>query len=155
MTAAGMAVALLALGACGGDDDQAQTPTACLGPAADYLSALAAAPGEVRLSGSTSIGDCLVAEQEPGPLSNVGHSIVDAATRLNEQARREPGGNAAVELGYLTGAVDESAESTGGIHEDLRLRLATAARFTPDGAALPARFERGFAQGYAAGRADG
>lgn len=147
-------VALLALGACGSDDPPT-TPTACLGPAEEYVSALAAAPGEVRLGGSTPISACLVAEQEPGALANVGRSLIDAATSLNDAARRNPAADASVQLGYLSGAVDEAAESTGGIHQDLRLRLATAARFAPGGEALPASFERGFAQGYAAGRAGG
>ena len=150
----GMAVAVLALGACG-EDDPPETPGACLAPTAEYLAALEAAPREVQLEGSTPIGACIVAEQEPGTLATVGGSLVDAASRLNAEARRDPAGDAAVKLGYLTGAIDESAEATGGIHEDLRLRLASAARFTPGEGALPASFERGFAEGYAAGRADG
>ena len=143
-----------ALGACGSDDPP-QTPSACLGSAAAYRDALAAAPGQVRLDGSTAISDCLVTDQEPGALSNVGGTMVAVATTLNEEARRGPTGVAAVQLGYLSGAVDEAAESTGGIHQDLRLRLAAAARYSPGGEALPASFERAFAEGYAAGRADG
>jgi hypothetical protein len=146
-------LALLALGACGSDDSP-DTPAACLAPASDYLSALETAPAEVRLSGSTPISGCLVAEQDPGALANVGRSLVDVATTLNAEARADPDGGAAVQLGYLSGAVDQAAETTGGIHQDLRLRLATAARFTPGGGALSASFERGFAEGYAAGRAD-
>jgi hypothetical protein len=153
MTTAGLAMALLALGACGSEDSP-DTPAACVGSSEDYLSALVAAPGEVRLAASTPISACLVAEQEPGALSTVGRSLVGAATTLNEEARRDPRGDAAVQLGYLTGAVDQAAESTAGIHQDLRLRLASAARFTPGGG-LPASFERRFAEGYAAGRAGG
>ncbi len=154
MALAGVTVAMLALGACGADDPP-ETPSACVGPAADYVRALAQAPGEVRLAGSTAISDCLVEEQATGALESVGSSLVNAATRLNDEARRDPRGDAAVRLGYLSGAVDEAAESTGGIHEDLRLRLASAARFVPGGGSLPASFERGFAEGYAAGRAGG
>ena len=144
----------MALGACGSDEDP-ETPVACLGSAAEYVRALEAAPGEVRLDGSTPIGACLVPEQEPGTLEGVGRSLVGAASTLNEQARRERGGDAAVQLGYLSGAVDEAADSTGGIHQDLRLRLASAARFVPGGGTLPGSFERSFAEGYAAGRGDG
>ena len=154
ITAACVAAALLGFTACGEDDPPA-TPVACLASGADYVGALAEAPGDVLLGGSTPITDCLVDEQEPGALETVGQSLVDAATTLNAQARRDPGTGAAIELGYLSGAVDEAAESTGGIHEDLRLRLASAARFSPSGRALPASFERGFAEGYAAGRATG
>ena len=154
ITSAGLAAVLMALGACGSEDPP-ETPVACLGPPADYLRALGDAPGEVRLAGSTPISACIVDEQEPGTLETVGRSLVGTATRLNGQARRDPGGDASVQLGYLAGAVDEAAESTGGIHEDLRLRLASAARFVPGSGALPASFERGFAEGYAAGRAGG
>ncbi len=150
----GLAAAALALTACGSEDSP-DTPVACVGTAADYIDALEAAPDEVLLAGSTSISDCLVTEQESGALATAGQAMVDAATRLNEDALRDPGGDAAVQLGYLSGAVDAAAESTGGIHEDLRLRLASAARFAPGGAPLPAGFERGFAEGYAAGRAEG
>ena len=146
-----MLPAILALGGCG-SDDAPETPAACLAPAAQYLEALEQAPREALL-GSTPIGECLVAEQEPGALESVGQSLVTAATRLNELARRNPGGEAALRLGYLSGAVDGAAESTGGIHQDLRLRLASAARFLPGGGTLPASFERAFAEGYAAGRA--
>lgn len=154
ITAAGVLATLMVLVGCGSDEAPA-TPVACLGSAAEYLRALDDAPGEVRLGGATPISACLVAEQEAGALATVGQSIVDAATRLNEEARRAPTGHAAVELGYLTGAVDEAAESSAGIHEDLRLRLASAARFTPGGGPLAASFERSFAEGYAAGRAAG
>jgi hypothetical protein len=149
-----LAVGVLALGACG-SEDAPDTPAACLAPAADYVSALDAAPGEVHLGGSTPISACIVAEQESGPLAGVGRSLVGAAATLNDLARRDPAGDAAVRLGYLTGAVEKAAEATGGIHEDLRLRLASAARFAPGGESLPASFERGFAEGYAAGRAGG
>ena len=151
---AGVLTALLVLAGCGADDPP-ETPAACLGSPSEYLTALDDAPGQVLLGASTPIGACVVADQEPGTLATVGRSLVDAATKLNAEARRDPAGDAALKLGYLTGAVDESAESTGGIHEDLRLRLASAARFTPGGEALPASFERGFAEGYSAGRADG
>lgn len=146
--------ATLALASCGSDDPP-ETPVGCLGSPADYLTALEQAPADVRLTGPTRISDCLVAEQEPGALETVGGALVGAATRLNEEARRDPGGDASVRLGYLSGAIDEAAEATGGIHEDLRLRLASAARFSPGGDALPASFERGFAEGYAAGRTGG
>jgi len=151
---AAAALALLVLGGCGSDED-AETPAACLVSAGEYLDALAAAPGEVRLDGTTAISACIVPEQEPGALESVGTAVVDAAKELNADARRDPSGGAAVQLGYLTGAIDAAAEETGGIHQDLRLNLASAARFTPSGRALPASFERGFAEGYAAGQSGG
>jgi hypothetical protein len=151
---AGLA-AVFALGGCGSDDPP-ETPAACLLPAGDYLAALDAAPGEVRLGGTTAISSCLVSDQASGALQTVGKSIVDAATELNTEVRRAGDRRAIVELGYLVGAVQEGAAVTGGIHRDLVLRLDAAARFTgPEGEAFGAGFERAFGEGYAAGQASG
>ncbi len=80
--------------------------------------------------------------------------MVDAATRLNSAARRDPGGPETVQLGYLIGAVQQGSSDTGGIHADLVRRLDSAARFSPEGL-LPAEFERGFGEGYSAGQENG
>ena len=150
-----LAGALAALAGCGSDTSP-ETPTACLAPATDYLSALQDAPGQVRLAGTTPISGCLVEEQASGPLQTVGKSVIDAATELNRQVRRDPGSPAAVRLGYLVGAVQEAATSTGGIHQDLVLRLDSAARYTgPEKKPFPAAFEREYGRGYAAGQQDG
>jgi hypothetical protein len=138
-----------------GDDDTNGAPAACLGGADAYLTALEAAPEDVRLAGSTPISDCIVEGQEGGELAQVGEGLVDAATELNRRARQDPAGMATVELGYLIGAVQEAASATGGIHEDLVIRLDSAARFTGDENAFPASFERAFGAGYAAGQRSG
>jgi hypothetical protein len=151
-----LAGVLALLTGCGGSSDEPETPAACLGTADDYLAALESAPGEVRLDGTTPISDCLVEDQPGGALQTVGKSVVDAATELNAQARRDPAGQGTVQLGYLVGAVQEGASGTGGIHQDLVLRLDTAARFTgPDDKPFPAQFERAYGEGYAAGQAQG
>jgi hypothetical protein len=142
-----------ALSACGSDD--AETPAACLAPASAYLEALEAAPGEVRLDGTTAISDCLVSAQEGGELSQVGSATVDAATQLNAEARRNPRGEATVRLGYLVGAVQEGAADTGGIHADLVRRLDTAARSNEANEPFSAAFERAFGEGYAAAQRGG
>jgi hypothetical protein len=147
----------LALAACGSGDEE--TPAACLGDADAYLTALAAAPGEVKLEGETPISACLVSGQEPGELGRAGAAIVAAATQLNETARQDPSGPAAVQLGYLVGAVQEGSSDTGGIHADLVRRLDSAARFSPPAEGgeqlLPAEFERAFGRGYSAGQESG
>lgn len=148
------AAVAVAAGGCG-SGDESETPSACLAPPSAYLAALEAAPDPVALAGGTRIGECLVPGQEPGALAQVGSSVVTAATRLNGEAREQPGGDATVELGYLVGAVQEAAASTGGIHEDLTLRLDSAARFRPDGGTFPLSFERAFGTGYAAGQSAG
>jgi hypothetical protein len=146
---------VLAIVAGCGSDDSAETPAACLGSTSDYLEALRAAPGQVRLDGSTSISSCIVPEQEAGQLAQVGQSMVQAATRLNAEVRERESDEAALRLGYLLGAVQEAASTTGGIHEDLTLRLDAAANFTPDGKPFPGPVERVLGEGYAAGQQSG
>jgi hypothetical protein len=148
------AAALSAVTGCGSSGSP-DTPEACLSGPGTYLHALEAAPADVRLDGSVAIGDCLVEEQGAGEIADVGRSMIAAATRLNAQGRHDPAGPAPVELGYLVGVIEQAADSTGGIHQDLVRRLETAARFAPGGQALPPQFSRGFGQGFAAGQAGG
>ena len=149
------ALAGLLIVGCGDDDDEAGAPVACLGGTDTYLTALEDAPDDVRLDGTTPISDCIVEGQEGGELAQVGEGLVKAATELNRLAREDPAGMATVRLGYLIGAVQEAASTTGGIHEDLVIRLDAAARFTGDEQAFPASFERAFGAGYAAGQRSG
>ena len=146
-----VAALLLVAAGCGSSDDKA-APTACLAPTSTYLRALEAAPGPVRLEGETAISDCLVASQGGGQLQDVGQTLVVTATKLNAEARRDPGGPAALQLGYLMGAVNKGADV---IHTDLVRRLNAAAQFREGGGPLPLRFQRPFARGYAAGRQSG
>jgi hypothetical protein len=149
--AALIVLAALAVAGCGMKQDD-EAPAACLVTNEGYLRALEAAPGQVRLAGSTPISACLVPEQDAGQLANVGHEMVIAATKLNDRAREDPGGAASVQLGYLIGAISKGADP---IHTDLVRRLNASARFSATGATLPASFERAFGRGYAAGRATG
>jgi hypothetical protein len=148
--AAALAAAVVALGACG-SDDESDVASACLGDASSYTQALRAAPEQVRLDGETPISECLTPDQEGGQLATIGREMVVVATALNADARRDPTGPEAVQLGYLVGAIERGAE---GIHADLVRRVNSAARFGPDGL-LPAEFERTFGQGYAAGLESG
>lgn len=143
-------IAALLVGCGSSQNDQA--PAACLVPNQGYLRALERAPAPVRLGGTTPISDCLVPEQEAGQLGTIGHELIIAATKLNAQARRNPGGPVALQLGYLIGAVSKGADP---IHTDLVRRLNASAHFSQSGGALPASFERAFGRGYAAGRASG
>lgn len=138
---------------CGKQDDS--TPVACLEGASAYLSALAAAPGEVKLDGETPISDCLAENQQGGDLATVGEALVEAATKLNAEAQAEPGGDANLQLGYLIGAAQRGADRTEGIHSDLLRRLAVAARYAPGREPLSPAFLHAYRQGYDAGRARG
>ncbi len=138
---------------CGSTDDS--TPVACLEGDGVYLTALKDAPGGVRLRGGAPISSCLVENQPGGDLSTVGASMIEAATKLNAEARDEPGGPAGLRLGYLLGAAQHGADGTQGIHAELLRRLAAAARYSPDNQPLPATFldayQRGFDAGYGRG----
>jgi hypothetical protein len=134
------AIALIALAVgiagCASQEDE-KTPSACLVDAPAYLQALRAAPGEVRLGGTTQISDCLTPEQDGGELAQVGSAMIAAP----------------VQLGYLSAAVSRGADS---IHVDLARRVTTAAQFSPEGSdTLSAEFLRGFGRGYEAGRETG
>ncbi|HEY0319016.1 MAG TPA: hypothetical protein VGC49_12095 [Solirubrobacterales bacterium] len=145
-------LAALAAG-CGKQDNS--TPVACVEGANAYLRALRSAPGEVRLGGETPISDCLAENQDAGDLAAVGEALVEAATRLNAEARAQPGGDANLQLGYLLGAVERGADKTEGIHADLVRRLTVAARFAPGTQPLPPEFLGSYRRGFDAGREHG
>jgi hypothetical protein len=144
---------LLLISGCGSGDDS--TPAACLRPQAVYLTALSAAPEDVRLADDTSISSCLVENQAAGELTRVGLVLVRTTTTLNERARRSPDGLAPVQLGYLLGAVEKGAEDTSGIHTALVRRIEAAATFSPGGKPLPGAFDAAYQRGMEAGRESG
>ena len=153
--AAFTAIFLVLAAGCGSSGDDHQTPVACLAPGGSYLKALEAAPGEVRLAGETPISDCFGAQQSAGDVAQVGQSVIKAATELNSAARRDPGGGATTQLGFLVGAVQQGAAESSGVDADLVRRLDAAARFNPRGGSPGAAFERAFGKGYAAGQEHG
>jgi len=144
--------AVIAAG-CGDSDDS--TPVACLEGAGAYERALAAAPGEVLLEGETPISECLARNQTSGDLARVGEAMIEAATDLNAGARAEPGGEAALRLGYLLGAAERGAAESEGIHADLVRRLTVAARYAPGKQPLPPELLAAYREGFDAGRSGG
>jgi hypothetical protein len=151
--AAALIAALALLAGCGSADDS--TPTACLEGADASARALAAAPDEALLEGETLISECLTRNQSGGDLARVGEAMIETTTALNAEAREDPGGEAAVQLGYLLGAVQRGSEESEGIHADLVRRLTVAARFAPGREPLPPAFYRAYRSGYAAGQSKG
>jgi hypothetical protein len=145
-----VAAAIMAIAGCGTKENDL-APAACLTSNQGYLRALERAPAEVRLAGTTPISDCLVPEQDAGQLANVGQEMIIAATKLNGEARQGSDA-AALQLGYLIGAVSKGADA---IHTDLVRRLNSSAQFSETGGALPASFQRAFGRGYAAGHSSG
>jgi hypothetical protein len=155
MRALALAIATVAIAAAGCSSDDEGTPEACLVPADAYAEALHDAPGAVTLADGTPISSCLTSGQDPAELAQVGKAMIDTATRLNADARRDPGGEENVALGYLVAAAHKGAEQTGGIHADLVRRLDAAARFSPGGEPLSGSFERAYSRGFTSGRASG
>ncbi len=116
----------LLLAGCG--RDEAVTPISCLEGPDKIETALVTAPEPVMIDGSTPISSCLVAEQPTGDLVDFGADSVVVATRLGTQA----GGSgpeairAAIQAGYLVGAMQKGAEGTAGIHTALLDRVESA-----------------------------
>ncbi len=151
-----IAIALLALGVlvgCGQPSDT--TPIACLEGEGAYLKALDTAPAAVKLRSETLISECLAENQQAGDLATVGTALVEVATKLNAEARVEPGGDANLRLGYLLGAAERGASQTDGIHVELIRRLTAAARYSPDNRPPSATFLRVYREGFDAGQAGG
>ncbi|HEY7456586.1 MAG TPA: hypothetical protein VH703_04865 [Solirubrobacterales bacterium] len=137
-------MAAVAVAGCGGADDS--IPTACLEGQSLYLG---------RDRGGVLISECLTPNQGGGELATVGAAMLAAATKLNAEAREDPGGAANLQLGFLLGAAQRGAEGTEGIHDELVRRLAAAARYSPDNRPLPAVFLATYRRGFDAGIAQG
>ncbi|MCW2989179.1 MAG: hypothetical protein JWM24_2117 [Solirubrobacterales bacterium] len=149
-----VSVCLLGLAAgCGKQDDS--TPIACLEGSSAYVKALAGAPRAVKLDAETAISDCLAPNQKGGDLATVGTALVETATKLNAEARAQPGNDANLQLGYLLGAAQRGADRSEGIHADLLRRLTVAARYAPGREPLPPAFLAAYRQGFDAGHARG
>lgn len=99
-------------------------PAACHFPDGPrtVLTALKAAPGNVRVDG-TPLSKCLVREADAADVQSVGAVYVDTASQLASSARAAPHSAAAVQLGYLVGAVRQGASKTAGIHYELERRV--------------------------------
>ena len=122
-----LAAAVVFIG-CGNDTDT-ETPDVCLEAPAKITAALRNAPEPVALDGETIISDCLVRNQSEGDLVNFGTNMLVVATGLGADSA-EPGPEglkAAIDAGYLVGALEKGAEETDGIHATLLDRVTAAA----------------------------
>jgi len=141
-----LALALL-MGACG--NNTPRMPSACTGTdAAGYERALAAAPGDVRLPGGTSISQCLWRVRTDAELQNLGAIVHVVAEDLAGRAREQADADAARELGYLGAAVAVGAHRSNGISAELARRVETAASGLDAG---PPAVARALREGQAAG----
>lgn len=147
-----LAAAAVILG-CGNTD--VDTPDVCLESPASITAALRNAPEPVALDGDTSISDCLVRNQADGDLVNFGTNITEVATGLGaDTSRPGPAGlKAAIDAGYLVGAIEKGAEDSDGIHATLVERVkAAATNGLADASELKrAHYEAGFEAGQKTG----
>jgi hypothetical protein len=107
----------LAVG-CGNDEHR--VPVACLD--GNLSKALASAPNEVRVDG-TRLSDCFTRAANPAEIQQVGAVFIAATAELAATARSKPHSPAALQLGYLIGAVRHGAAHTQGIHYETRRRV--------------------------------
>ena len=84
--------------------------------------ALAAAPGQVRVQG-TRLSDCFTRAANPAEIQQVGTVFIAAAEKLSARARSNPHSAAALQLGYLLGAMRHGTSHTQGIHYETRRRI--------------------------------
>lgn len=126
-TLAVVIAAAVILPGCG--NTEVETPEACLESPAQIAAALRNAPEAVVLDEDTKLSDCLVRNQPEGDLVNFGTNITEVASGLGAAAS-EPGPDglkAAIDAGYLVGALERGAENSEGIHATLVERVKAAA----------------------------
>jgi hypothetical protein len=136
--------------ACGSQEPP--MPSACIDSTrAAYERALAAAPGPVRLPGDVAISSCTRHVKTDAELQNLGTLVHTVAEGL---AARAAAGDAraALQLGYLAGAVGAGADRSNGIAAELARRVETTGAGLVDGSAAVAD---ALTRGATAGRANG
>ena len=141
-----LAVALAAVG-CG--DEDRPLPAVCASGPGPAVRALDTAPGPVRLAGGTKLSSCVERARSDADIQTVGSVLTRTADSLAGAMGRSD--QAALQLGYLIGAVRKGARHTSGIHEELVRRVEQAIGL--DGPPPPRRaaFDHGVAAGERSG----
>jgi hypothetical protein len=141
-TAIATALALLVTGCA---EERARLPPICSEGPEPVLRALRAAPDPVRLADGTALSECVARAGDDAELQMIGFAFTPVADRLNERATPD----AAVQLGYLVGAVRRGASRSNGIHVELVRRMESRVQF--DDPALLEAAERAADAGEATG----
>jgi hypothetical protein len=140
-----VAVAGMVAAGCGTSDRP--LPAACSQGTTPLARALHAAPGRVVLEKGARLSDCVRRADDAVELQEFATGATLVADRL---AAKAPGSErAAIELGYLIGAVRLGARHTAGVHAELVRRLERAAQ------PVPARRRSALNSGLAAGERTG
>jgi hypothetical protein len=133
-----LALTVLVAG-CGSEPDP--LPPACSDGPDQVLAALGDAPGAVALSDGTLLSDCVARASDDAELQMVGFALTPVADRLVERGTAR----AALQLGFLVGAVRRGAAETNGVHAELVRRMENRVGF--DDPALLDAAQRGAAAG--------
>ena len=141
-----LAVALAAAG-CG--DEDRPLPAACTSGPGPSVRALGTAPGPVRLAGETKLSSCVERARSDADIQTVGTVLTRTADVLAGAMDRSD--EAALQLGYLIGAVRKGARHTNGIHQELVRRVEQAIGLDGPPAPRRAAFDRGLAAGERSG----
>ena len=121
-----MAAAVLVAGALlapGCSQEQSEgIPLSCREGSTALREALRDAPGRVTLGG-TPLSECIDDTSGGGELHDVGQAYVYVAARLADAAVEDPDGRAAMQLGYLMGALRRGQFGAQGVGHELGRRL--------------------------------
>lgn len=118
----GLALVAFAAG-CGSDPEP--LPPACSGAPENVLAALARAPGPVALADGTLLSDCVARASDDAELQMVGFALTPVADRLAARASSD----AALQLGFLVGAVRRGADDSNGVSLELVRRIESRVRY--------------------------
>ena len=97
-------------------------PVACREGSTALSEALREAPAPVTLGG-TPLSECIKDTSRGADLHDVGQAYVYVAARLADAAVEDPDGAAAMQLGYLMGALQRGRVGAQGVGHELTRRL--------------------------------
>ena len=141
---------VLLLAGCAKQDPE-PVPASCIGEPSVLLAALAQAPRDVALPDGTRLSRCVSTARSDGDLQSLGISLGRAADALRARAASDP--EAALQLGYLAGAVRAGARrASSGIADQLARRMTQLATLAPGASAASAA---ALARGARAGERSG
>ena len=144
------AMLLLVLAGCSKQEREA-VPAGCFGEPAELMSALRQAPGAVALQDGTRLSRCVSTARTDGDLQSLGVSFGRLADALRN--RIETDASAALQLGYLAGAVRAGARRAPGARADqLARRIQQLAQLGPE---APPAAATALARGQRAGEERG
>jgi len=146
-----LGAAAVVLGLAGCTKEPETVPASCFGEPAGLLTALRQAPDAVALRDGTRLSRCVSTARTDGDLQSLGISFGRTADMLRARADGDPA--AALQLGYLAGAVRAGARgATSGIAEQLARRMGQLAALGPRaGAAETSALARGLRAGESSG----